>query len=113
MNANVFNAAISDVLHRFRHQVKACHVVAQLIEFDQVATGSNSPFNQSPGRRTIFLQQADDQLPLGDVPPITVFQSNKFLQVTGVLLVLPVVGASLQQDAATAERQHNLARGEV
>ena len=71
-----------------------CDVITQLIEFDQIATGSNSAFNQSPRRWAIFFQETDDQLPLGNVPPIVVFQCNKFLQVTWVHVVLPVVGAS-------------------
>ena len=94
MHANVFNSAISDVLHGFRHQVEASDVVTQLIEFNQVATRSNSAFNQAPRSRTVFLQQTDDQLPLGNMPPIVVFQSNKFLQMTWIHLMLPVVGAS-------------------
>jgi hypothetical protein len=33
-------------------------------------------------------------LPLGNVPPIAVFQSNKFLQMTWIHVMLPVVVAS-------------------
>lgn len=84
VNSNVFNASLPNVLYRLRHQIESRHIETQLVELNKVSTGPDSPFDKSSRWRTMLLKQLKDELPLGNVPPVTVFQFNKFPEMTGV-----------------------------
>ena len=110
VNAYVFNASLPDMFHGLWHQIKAGHVESELVEFDQIASGSNSAFNQSSRWRTVFLKQLQDQLPLGNMPPVTVFQFNKFPEMAGVHECCLFTGFEIQN--ATSANQ-TIARGNI
>ena len=85
MHPHVFDATITNVLDRFRHQIEAGDVVARGVEFDEVAARTNATFNESSWWRAVFFQQLHDELSLGHMPPVAVFERDEFLEVTGVM----------------------------
>ena len=81
VNLHLLQAATSHVLDGLRHDVEAGHVVAEALEFEEVAPRADAPFHQDSRRRKVLLQQRRDQRPLGDVPPVAVLQLDQLLQV--------------------------------
>ena len=69
------------VRHRIGHEVEAAHFVSELIECDRIRPAAHPTLDQDPGRRGVAEEHLEDQLPLGNMPPVAVLDRDQFIEV--------------------------------